>query len=74
MRTRILTEILITCVLSLGLTSGLIAQTFQGGVRGIVSDPGGAAIPNVKVTLIDEATNATVAAGMISPNPGNGED
>jgi trimeric autotransporter adhesin len=36
--------------------SFLEAQTFQGGVRGIVTDQGGAAIPNVKVTLIDQAT------------------
>ena len=47
--------------LSLGLTFGLNAQTFQGGVRGIVSDPGGAAIPNAKVTLIDEATSESRA-------------
>jgi hypothetical protein len=33
------------------------AQNFQGGVRGIVSDPGGAAVPNAKVTLVDEATS-----------------
>jgi hypothetical protein len=56
MRTRTLTAIL-TLLLVPGLTPGLIAQTFQGGVRGIVSDPGGAAVPNAKVTLIDEATN-----------------
>jgi hypothetical protein len=37
--------------------SSLRAQTFQGGVRGIVSDPGGAAVPGAKVTLIDEATS-----------------
>jgi hypothetical protein len=37
--------------------SSLVGQNFQGGVRGIVSDPGGAAVPNVKVTLIDEATS-----------------
>ena len=47
--------------LSLGLTFGLNAQTFQGGVRGIVTDPGGAAIPNAKVTLIDEATSESGA-------------
>ena len=35
---------------------GLHAQTFQGGVRGLVTDQGGASIPNVKVTLIDQAT------------------
>jgi hypothetical protein len=37
----------------------LSAQTFQGGVRGNVTDPGGAAVPNTKVTLIDEATAET---------------
>jgi hypothetical protein len=36
---------------------GLNAQSFQGGVRGIVTDPAGAAVPTVKVTLIDEATS-----------------
>ena len=41
----------------LTLTTALQAQNFQGGVRGIVSDPGGAAVPNAKVTLIDEATS-----------------
>src|SRR5580658_116795 len=41
--------------------SFLEAQTFQGGVRGIVTDQGGAAVPNVKVTLIDEATAETRA-------------
>jgi hypothetical protein len=32
------------------------AQTFQGGIRGSVSDPTGAAIGTAKVTLTDEAT------------------
>jgi hypothetical protein len=41
--------------ISIAAVSGLIAQTFQGGVRGIVTDPGGAAVPTAKVTLIDEA-------------------
>src|SRR5215469_12291798 len=33
------------------------AQTFQGGVRGQVTDQGGAAVPDVKVTLINQATS-----------------
>jgi hypothetical protein len=32
------------------------AQTFQGGVRGQVKDQGGAVVPDVKVTLVNEAT------------------
>jgi hypothetical protein len=34
----------------------LEAQTFQGGVRGQVKDQGGAVVPNVKVSLINDAT------------------
>ena len=37
------------------------AQTFQGGIRGAVSDPTGAAIGTAKVTLTDEATGVTRA-------------
>jgi hypothetical protein len=42
------------------------AQTFQGGVRGIVTDQAGAAVADVKVTLIDQATGeqrATLSNG-----------
>ena len=35
----------------------LCAQSFQGGVRGIVSDQAGAAVPVAKVMLINEGTN-----------------
>lgn len=38
----------------LALTSW--AQTFQGALRGAVKDAAGAAVPNVIVTLVDEAT------------------
>ena len=48
---------LCTTALILGCSLGLNAQTFQGGVRGIVTDPGGAIVPTVKVTLLDEATS-----------------
>jgi trimeric autotransporter adhesin len=33
------------------------AQTYQGGIRGAVRDPGGV-VPGVDVTLVNEATNA----------------
>ncbi len=49
-------RLLLACVFFILSLSFLEAQTFQGGVRGIVTDPGGAAIPYVKVTLINEAT------------------
>jgi len=32
------------------------AQTFQGGVRGQVKDQGGAVVPDVKITLVNDAT------------------
>src|SRR5215467_10794251 len=37
----------------------LCAQTYQGGVRGLVQDPDGAAIPAAKVTLINPATGVS---------------
>jgi hypothetical protein len=48
------------------ILSTVQAQTCQGGVRGIVSDPAGAAVPNAKIALIDEATSeqrATLSNG-----------
>ena len=50
-----------TVVYSLLGCSWLGAQTFQGGLRGSVSDPTGAAIATAKVTLTDEATGVTRA-------------
>ena len=38
-------------------TSTAWAQTFTGGVRGVVSDSGGV-VPGVTVTLINEANGA----------------
>jgi len=43
--------------LLLGGVLSLHSQTFQGGVRGIVTDHTGAAMPNAVVTLINEATS-----------------
>ena len=39
------------------LSAALLAQNYQGNLRGIVTDQQGAAVPNVKVTLTDQATN-----------------
>ena len=46
---------------SLFACSWVGAQTFQGGVRGSVSDPTGAAIGTAKVTLTDDATGVSRA-------------
>lgn len=47
-------------LLALG-ASVLFAQSFQGSLRGRVVDPGGAAVPDVKITIVDEATSASRA-------------
>lgn len=39
----------------------LIAQSYQGGLRGIISDSGGGVVANAKATLTDEATGSTRA-------------
>ncbi|MBS1835952.1 MAG: TonB-dependent receptor [Acidobacteria bacterium] len=38
------------------LSLGLRAQGLDGSITGVVLDPGGAAVPDVKVTLLNEAT------------------
>ncbi len=46
--------------LILGIATGLLsAQSYQGGVRGSVSDAQGAAVAGAKVTITDQATNAS---------------
>ncbi len=37
-------------------SAGLWAQSYQGGVRGVITDPQGASIPNIRVTLTNDAT------------------
>src|SRR5215469_18551802 len=46
----------------------LCAQTYQGGVRGMVQDPDGAAVPGAKVTLVNQATS--VARSTVSAATG----
>ena len=38
-------------------TAHLAAQSYQGGLRGLITDPGAAAIADAKVTLTDQATS-----------------
>jgi hypothetical protein len=40
----------------------LVAQSYQGGVRGSVDDPAGAAIPGARVTLTNDGTGEVKAA------------
>src|SRR5438067_2493509 len=50
---------------SLGL--GVRGQSFQGGLRGALKDGGGAIVPGVSISLINEATNIsreTVSNGV----------
>lgn len=40
---------------------GLWAQSYQGGVRGVVHDPGGSVIADAKVLLVNQSTNGSRA-------------
>ena len=39
--------------------SALWGQTYQGGIRGVVQDPGGAIIADAKVALVNQGTNVS---------------
>ena len=54
-------SLFVTSIVTLAAASGLWGQTFQGAVRGTVSDPTGAAIGTAKVTLADQATGISRA-------------
>src|SRR5438477_12732230 len=48
--------------LSIGLllvATSLFGQSYQGGVRGVVQDPGGAIIADTKVSLINQASGVS---------------
>ena len=58
-----------TAVLSFLLGATMLwGQSTQGTLRGMVTDPAGAAVAGAKITLLDEATGATRAA--LSANEG----
>lgn len=44
------------------LAASLVGQSFQGGIRGLVTDAGGGAVAGAKVSLIDQGTNAIRAS------------
>ena len=46
----------------LGLATGVFAQTFQGGVRGVIQDADGGVLPGVTVTLSNEDTGGSRTA------------
>ncbi|HWE50067.1 MAG TPA: TonB-dependent receptor [Bryobacteraceae bacterium] len=50
---------LLAAVCGLLSVSALSAQSFLGGVRGLVQDSGGAVMANAKVNLVNEATQVT---------------
>jgi hypothetical protein len=49
-------------VCTLLLTLGAVAQVQNGQFTGTVTDPSGAAVPNVKVTITNQATSLSVTA------------
>ncbi len=50
-------KLTLAALLTLAAVSALLAQSYQGGIRGAVTDQQGAAVANVKVTLTNEGTN-----------------
>jgi trimeric autotransporter adhesin len=46
-------------VVLLALNLPAIAQTYCGGVRGSITDPGGASVAGASITLTDESTHQT---------------
>jgi hypothetical protein len=46
-------------VFLIALNLPAIAQTYSGGVRGSITDPGGASVAGASITLTDESTHQT---------------
>src|SRR5881296_752395 len=68
MRSKVTYLAFIGCVVWIAGTTTAFGQGFQGGLRGAVRDPGGALIPGVEVSLINEGTN--VARNTLSNEVG----
>lgn len=49
-------------IIFLAFSTALLAQNYQGSLRGIVSDQQGASVANVKITVTDQATNLSRSA------------
>jgi len=52
-------QLSILFVLLVALNLPAIAQTYSGGVRGSITDPGGASVAGASITLTDEGTHQT---------------
>ncbi|MBI4473059.1 MAG: TonB-dependent receptor, partial [Acidobacteria bacterium] len=52
-------RVVFACLLMLFGAASILGQSYQGGIRGAVNDPGGAVIPGVQVVLINEGTNVS---------------
>src|SRR5260370_13996993 len=56
------------------LTIGAVAQIQNGQITGTVTDPSGAAVPNAKVTIINQATNLSVTSNSGSTGVYNAKE
>ncbi len=68
MNTKLSVGVLVCFFANLAATISF-GQTYQGGIRGLVTDPQGAVIPNARASLVNEATkvervSATNSAGQ----------
>src|SRR5882757_1769364 len=57
-----LQRLAVACLCALFGSAGLFAQTITGSLVGIVVDPSGSVIPEVKIVLTNQGTSAAVAA------------
>ncbi len=58
---RIVQKVVLACVaLAVGMSSVVVAQSERGTISGTIRDTSGAVIPQVKVTVVQVATNQTV--------------
>ncbi len=51
---------LLVCIVFLCAAGAALAQAGRGSISGLVSDPTGAIIPGVKITLLNQATGVTL--------------
>ena len=56
MQTRSL-KIILRASIAAAMTASIWAQSYQGGLRGIVVDSAGGSVASAKVSLVDEATS-----------------
>src|SRR3982750_895733 len=51
--------LLLVALLSFSFSTAIFAQSDRGGIRGTVTDPNGALVPNARVVLTSQETNET---------------